>query len=350
MGLLGTAYVQLLEFDKAESCLEEAMRLGQERNDNEAIGPACIGLMGMHCVRWVQNSAEEVQRYADMILNTDLANSMYYRTYSRFFVTWSKAIRGDFDISLAEGHETTEMGRRENYPGAIGFGLTAVAYNETFLENFEAAIAKADEGSRLSGGFVDKAICDGIKGLATALSGDGQGGLDLLQRIYDELTELEYYSMYNIVDMPIGVAMATLGDLSGGTKWIERAAEQNLSNGNTHGAGMSYNALGEIYMQIATGKEKPTLDVLRKNIGFLLRTIPFATTKAIQCFDKAAEIGTEYNMYGLAAMAYLNKGKALMVKKKRNEARAALQKAKDAMSNLEWKAMDEKVNAALAQL
>ncbi len=347
LGLLGTAYVQLIRFEEAEVFLAEAMQLGEARNDIEAIADASIGLMGLNCVRWRKGSAEEVQRLADRILNSDLVNNLYYRTYSRFFVTWSKAIRGDFDISLAEGHETAEMGRRENYPGAIGFGLTAVAYNETFLENYDAAIAMADEGSRLSGGFVDKAICDGIKGLATALSGDGQGGLDQLQGIYRELTDLQYFSMYNIVEMPIGVAMATLGDLTGGTRWIERAAESNLAQGNAHGAGMAYNALGEVYLQIATGKEKPSLDVLRKNLGFLLRTIPFAKSKALACFEMAAKIGLDGDMHGLAAMGLLNKGKVLIARRNKSEARAALQEAKRALSHVQWSAMDAKVEAAL---
>jgi hypothetical protein len=113
---------------------------------------------------------------------------------------------------------------------------------------------------------------------------------------------------------------------------------------------MSYNALGELYLQIATGKEKPPLDVLRRNAGFLLRTIPFAKTRAIACFDKAAEIGIAHDMYGLTAMAYLNKGKALIARRKPKEARAALDQAHAALAHVAWDAMDKKINATLSQL
>jgi len=350
LGLLGTAYVQLLRFEEAESILDEAMSVAESRNDVEAIADASIGLMGMHCVRWRPGSSQNVKALADRILATDLNDNLYYRTYCRFFVTWAAAIRGDFDLSLAQGRETAAMGRRENYPGAVGFGLTAVAYNETFLENYDAAIATAAEGSRLSGGYVDKLICDGIMGLAMALSGDGKGGYETLRRIRDELEEKQYLSMFNIVDMPMGVAMALMGDLSDGTKWIEESAERYMASGNAHGGGMAYNALGEVYLQMATSKEKPTLSVVRKNLIFLIRTVPFAKSKALKCFEKAAEIGLKGNMYGLAAMALLNKASALKASGKPKPAQEALDQARDVMQNIQWQAMSAKIDTAMAEL
>ena len=50
--------------------------------------------------------------------------------------------------------------------------------------------------------------------------------------------------------------------------------------------------LGEVYTQIATGP-KPSLSIMVKNIGFLIKNVPFAAKRAEEHLTRAIEISKE---------------------------------------------------------
>ena len=183
---------------------------------------------------------------------------LYFQTYSRFYWSWMLMIRGDIDTSLKVGLGTIRMGQEENYPGAVGFGSTCAAYITCMNEEFDRSIAYAEEGVRVAGGIVDRMINEGMKGLSLTLGGRASEGLALLQDVRRRLNEMHYYSLFNIVDMPIGLALASVGDLAKGVAWLEKAANNHLAIGNSHGAAVTQYVTGEVYRQMATGAEKPS--------------------------------------------------------------------------------------------
>ncbi|MCZ6771586.1 MAG: AAA family ATPase, partial [Proteobacteria bacterium] len=348
IAFLGTAYSQMSRFDEAERYLQRALSIGEAREDKDAIAHGCLGLMGLHNIRAVKGSSESVRDLAEQVWSmTDQYDKLYYRTYSSFYYIWSLSIRGDIDKALRLAVELIELGRREKYPGAVGFGSTGAAYNESFSENFDRAIEYAEVGAQSSGGIVDQLICLGIKGLAMALSGQGAEGLKLLREVHQKIMEKRFFSLKNIVVVPIGLAMVTVGEIAAGVQWIERAIAEAVAAGNQHGAGMGHIVLGEIYMQMANGGEKLTFDVLRKNLFFILRAMPFAKTKAIRHFDQAIALGQEVGMHGIAAQAMLDKGIVLRESGQSDLGRRTLEDAKVVAAKIEWRMINDKIDAEL---
>ncbi len=344
---LGVACSQMLRFDEAEQFLSEALDVAKLNDNTDALAHASIGFMTLFCSRPVAGSDERVvEEFNFMKRLLDGREDLYFETYSGFFYNWSRSIRGDYDKALALGHAMIERGRAKNYGGCVGFGCITVAYNASFSEDFETAIKYAEMGAEMSGGIVDQLICKGIKGFSMALSGQGEAGLALLRDVHQQIIDMDFLGLLNIVDVPIGLAMATVGELGAGVKWIERAIEDAKTNGNLHAAAMGHLILGEIYQQMAIGDEKPSMEVLRKNLGFILRSVPFAKSRALGHFDKAIELGDQVGMHGITAQSHYDKGLILNASRKSAPAQEAMKLAKVAAAKIEWRHIENKIEAA----
>ncbi|XDB00025.1 adenylate/guanylate cyclase domain-containing protein [Sulfitobacter sp. LCG007] len=351
MSLLGVAYVQVFRFAEAEDCLREAMAIGEERQDRLTIAHACIGLMNQNCVRFSPKAFEGNRAlFEKASAAVDMEKELYIRMYAEFYWAWTHSQRGDMDIAREMGIRAIEHGRSRKYPGSVGYGCIAVAFNDGYSERFESAIAYAEEGQRSSGGLIDRSISTALKGLAMALSGDGAGGLKVLQDLSRSLEGKGFLSIYNVADMPTGVAMVADGDLARGVAWIERCVTEGVALGNVHNEAMGHIVLGEIYLKLASGGERPSFSVLLKNALFLLRSIPFAKSRAIAHFDEAARIGLENDMFGIAAQALFDKAAALRALRRRAEALDVLREAKNAVGHIRWQMMSEKIEAEIAAL
>lgn len=84
--------------------------------------------------------------------------------------------------------------------------------------------------------------------------------------------------------------------------------------------------LGEVNLQIATGP-KPSLSIMAKNIGFLVKNVPFAAQKAEAHFQKAMEVFKEIGMKGYLGQVYLSLGLLYKSRKKTTRARQCILEA-----------------------
>ena len=342
----GTAYVQQYRYPEAERVLDKAVTVAEAAKEQTALAHASLARMVMECVRPERGSFEIVQRLYDQVTGLNFEkDSLYFLTYARFYLSWMQMIRGDIDTSLQTGLGTIAMGRRENYPGAVGFGSTCAAYISCANEEFDKSIAYAEEGERISGGIVDKLINQGMKGLSLALGGRGAEGLELLMSVHGTLTEMKYLTMYNIVNMPIGVALASVGEVAKGVAWLESAAAAHLKNRNAHGAAVTHYVTGEIYRQMATGADKPSAELLRRNAWFLLRRLPFAKRHALRHYDEAIRIGRGAEIHGITAQALVGKARVLRLSRKTDEAKAMLSEAQDELAPVRWAWLERQIAA-----
>jgi hypothetical protein len=113
---------------------------------------------------------------------------------------------------------------------------------------------------------------------------------------------------------------------------------------------MSHISLGTIYLMLARGDEKPGLGMLARNAMFLLREAPFAKSRALAHFEQALEMGRDVGMTGVVAQALHGKGMALLSKRKKDAARAALEEARHAVGQIRWSLMENRIRDDLAAI
>ena len=111
-----------------------------------------------------------------------------------------------------------------------------------------------------------------------------------------------------------------------GAELMEKARKTLISNQRRVFYALSEYILGEVNSQIATGP-KPSLSIMAKNIGFLVKNVPFATKKAEEHFNKAIELFKEIGMRGFLGVAYLSLGLLNKATKRTDKARQCILEA-----------------------
>ena len=107
--------------------------------------------------------------------------------------------------------------------------------------------------------------------------------------------------------------------------------------------------LGEVNSQIATGP-KPSLSIMAKNIGFLVKNVPFATKKAEKHFNKAIELLKEIGAKGYLGQVYLSQGLLYKANKKTDEARQCILEAINLFQECEAEGWLKQANEAINSL
>jgi hypothetical protein len=112
---------------------------------------------------------------------------------------------------------------------------------------------------------------------------------------------------------------------------------------------MSEYILGEVNSQIATGP-KPSLSIMAKNIGFLVKNVPFATKKAEKHFNRAIELFKEIGAEGYLGRVYLSQGLLFKATKRANQSKQCIMKAIDIFKECEAEGWLIQANEALDSL
>lgn len=119
-----------------------------------------------------------------------------------------------------------------------------------------------------------------------------------------------------------GIITIIKGDLNKGIRIVQSVIQTCLENGMRYKYVMYNHALGEIYLRVAQGGGgKKDLSFLFKNIGFLIKTFPFAHKKAEKHFNIAMNIAKEIGAKGVLARAYFDMGRLCQIKGRISEAR-----------------------------
>jgi tetratricopeptide (TPR) repeat protein len=129
------------------------------------------------------------------------------------------------------------------------------------------------------------------------------------------------------VEIPYGAAMALAGEMQAGVSWIEDSIERFRKWGNKSQPAFGHLVLGEIYLQMALGKNKPPLGVMIRNLGFILPNLPFAARKARQHLERAVRECREIDVPANLARGLWDLALLYRFQKRTDEARACLIKA-----------------------
>lgn len=146
-------------------------------------------------------------------------------------------------------------------------------------------------------------------------------GLDFCeQRGMGELTILFQYFL--------APTLIAKGHMQQGMNLLKKSRKEMLSHHRRTQYAISEFILGEVYSQIAIG-QRPPFWIMAKNIGFLIKTVPFAFKKSEKHYNKAVELLKKIGVKGFLGPVYLNMGLLYISKKKKNQARQCILEAID---------------------
>jgi tetratricopeptide (TPR) repeat protein len=139
------------------------------------------------------------------------------------------------------------------------------------------------------------------------------------------------------------------GHMKKGAELLEKARKALIKNQRRVWYALSEHFLGEVNLQIATGP-KPALSVMAKNVGFLVKSVPFATKKAEAHFNKAIELLKEIGANGFLGHTYLSLGLLYKSSKRTDRAKQCILEAIDIFRDYGAETNLKKANEVLDSL
>lgn len=350
----GYARVFAAEIGPGEELLKRARALGEELGDELAVGYAELGLMWLRCF-WGEPGEE--RRRAQREIGERVADigirhrDIWLASKARLCLGLDEAGWGRPGDAHRDFLRLMALSRETNDPRPQSMALWAMAILNLLAEDYEAAVESADEALRVCLSPIDRMSAEAYKTCAMMLMGtlsdtDREAWLHGFPAVEAGglVMTLAFPAMIT------GVDMVLRGEMAAGVRTIDdterrfSALEQTL----IHISADSF--LGEIYLRMATGKEKPPISVMRKNWLFLLRTLPVAARKARRHFEsltaQARAFDTPFNLAsGLYGLARLD-----IAKKRHDDARTRLEEARAVAQSVEATALVDKIEASLATL
>jgi tetratricopeptide (TPR) repeat protein len=227
---------------------------------------------------------------------------------------------------------------------ALGLGFQAAGDHDRAIECFKKAIQVSLEP------FFQYSA-KGPLGLSYVSTGRFHEAESVSEDVIKFTEEFGYEFMGSGAQALMGIVMITKGDVAGGINIVGNIMQQFLENGGRWRYALINHMLGRVYSQIAQGGGGgKSFSFLLKNIGFLIKTVPFASRKAEGYFHTAIETAKEIGAKSVLGQAYLDLGKLHKAKGRPADARTCISQAVQSFEECEADVYLKQAREALASL
>ena len=166
-----------------------------------------------------------------------------------------------------------------------------------------------------------------MKGMSYLSLGRLKEAEDALNETLDLTRHIRSWVRKPQLEMFSTAVQAGRGNLSGGIKNLHRLKAYFFENSQKWSAASAEYILGNIYFQLIQNEAPKDFRVIVKNIGFLIKTLPFAAKKSERHYLAAIKAAKEINAKGILGQSCLDLGLLYKIKKRNDEARQYISNA-----------------------
>ncbi len=329
----GYAYVFTGRSNIGKPMLERAMAIGQEIGDDESIGFAAEGLL-WHYIYWEppdHDTRKEVFRLSDLsVACGKKINEPWLIAKGMIAKAQYCLTSGSQGEARKYSLELLNYGRSSGDPRAKSLALANFAFSDAYHFNPTEAIENADEALRDALSPLDQLNLRGAKGVAFVAADRPEEGREILEEVRREVNRGGFFVLGIGIEIPYALSLVMTGEMAAGMKALQESVERYRSFGSTL-MGLSENlALGEMYLQIAFGEAKADFGATVRNLGFVMKNVPFAARKARTHLRAAIEGCRKFDNQSLLARCLYDLALLNVAKKRPGEARENLEQARAA--------------------
>jgi tetratricopeptide (TPR) repeat protein len=339
----GFAHVHGARFDLARRLFDEALALGEAAGDEPSIGYASLGLLNAYFLAWGDRSRDAVDRLGDRALDiAERIGDVYLLSQCLDCLCMHKKTSGQYGQARDLARRLLELGRKAGAPELVAQGVRDLGWVDLYDERYEEALERANEAMRIATGPLDRLLARTIKANAFAFVGPAGEAIETLGEVRRELHVLQM-----CVDVPYGVALVRAGRVADGVRWLEQCIPRFTRWGNRYVVARGHVVLGEVYLGMvrreATTPWRPGL----RNLAFALRNRPVAARKARHHFEEGVRIAREVGIPPILARGLIGLGVLHVVQRRRDEAHACFDEARQVAEPIGSPSLLERIRAAL---
>ena len=272
----------------------------------------------------------------------------YLQYVVRFAIGTVELFRGHVSAALSAAEEILSIGRKLDDPRSISWGMFLKSFVASFTGDFEQALEFSEIGVSMARTPSDIVLNEFSVAAALVSLGrpEAQAKLDAFRSRRREDGSLLFVAS---TDGFWGIALATQGNLGAGIGWIEAAIARGEEDGLRNADWLRL-MLCEIYLQMLSGKGRPSLKFLARNLGTIIGAALSLESRVTTLVGQVrrSPMFTPNGLFdGQCAMIL---GLLYKAKKKRALAVQHLTEAKRVASQFGPTAMLARIDAALAEL
>ena len=318
MGLMEWERVQ---FRAAYQYLHKALEIGEKIGNERIIGYACallaftygeLGLLGDEAVAHGKRAYEIAQN-----LSSD--HFLYFK--SLLGLAHISLIRGESRQPAEIAKMLMEYGKKYHNIRSMVVSHTCMGYSHYTAGNLQSAIRCFEQATEIAVDPFYYHLPRAMTGLSYAMLGEFQNAEAPIKDVLSYSQNIGCDIFVDGARACLGLILISRGDFSKGLKLIEKSMQSALKNERKWLGVFIEILLGKVYLQIGDKPGPPSLTVMAKNVGFLMKTIPFAAKRAEEHFKKAIEVAKEIGSPGLLGQSYLNLGLLCKAKKRTENAK-----------------------------
>jgi tetratricopeptide (TPR) repeat protein len=307
--------------------LTKALNLGEEIGNQQVIGYACSWLIWT-CSDWglLDEAISFGERAQEIAITLESDHYLFYKSLAGLGQCyWFK---GEGNKVLEIGKTLLEYGKRRSSIRSLvvghiytGTGYLTLGDPSSAIDSYKTAIEVAadpfyEHWSRIF--------------LGTTYASIGQLG-EAEVALQEIVSYCEHFGCEYIRPMATGFLGAITianGHMSRGLKMIEDVLQASVESDRKAIYSRLEHLIGKVYLQ-AVQREgaKGGVSMLAKNIGFILKEVPFAAKKAEDHFKKAIEVSTEIGAKSVLGNAYEDLGLLHQAKGRTEQAREYISNA-----------------------
>ena len=319
-GWLGFALYDREKFKDSYQYLSKALKIGEEIDNQKVIGYACAWLSWTCAELGLLDEAitfgergQEICRF----LESD--PYLYFKSLGGLgFAYWH---RGDRKKGLEAGKAILDYGQRHSNIRSMVVGHWTMAFSYLVDGDFPTAIECCKRAIQISADPFYSQVPRLLLGISYVLSGQLQEAEEALQEVVTYSRKFGAEIIGTPAHLYLGVVSIAKGHMNRGLKMLEEVQRAYLEYQRRGFYALSEYALGKVYLGIVEGEASMSLPKMAKNIGFLVKNVPFASKKAENHFNKSIEVAKEIGAKGTLGMAYLDLGLLYRAWGKKDKAR-----------------------------
>jgi tetratricopeptide (TPR) repeat protein len=240
------------------------------------------------------------------------------------YVYWYK---GERKKAFEAGRALLDYGQKYSNIRSLVLGHWITGYSHYMDGDFSSAIECHRKAIQLSRDPYYIEVPRLALGMSYFSSGLYQEAKSALQQVLTYSERLGCETLGTPAKAFLGGLSIVGGQMSQGARAIEEAENVWKENGSRQRFAIVAYIWGKLYLQIVEGRGGIDFSTLMRNVGFLIRSVPFAAKKAEDHFNRVIEIAGKIGAKGLLGQAYLDLGFLHRAKEKKDEARECIRLA-----------------------
>jgi class 3 adenylate cyclase/tetratricopeptide (TPR) repeat protein len=298
----------------------KALRTGEEAGDMRVIGYACTFLTWT-CVDLglMEEAGAFGQRAQEIAEHFKSDPYLYFKSLGGLgFLYWNT---GETTKALETGKTLLEYGQRYSNIRSQVMGHWIMGLGHMAAGDFPSAVESYQRAIDVS---ADPFYCQfprttlGVSYLSTGRLEEAE---NLLGEVLTYSQEFGAGLIGAMASFCLGAVLIARGDMTEGLRLLEEGQQACAENQRRGLYALSEYILGTVYLQIVQGSGQLSFSTIVKNIGFLVRNVPFAGQKAEKHLNRSLEVAREIGAKGTMSMSLLSLAQLHAAKGRKDKAR-----------------------------